>query len=59
MTTGPLKGSSTETPSILDLQRLALEKALTSLDLDAPQSATSCNSKSCNYTHPTAEEVEA
>lgn len=52
MTTGPLEGSSTQPPSILDLQRLALEKALSSLDLDAAQSCTSCNSKSCNFENP-------
>lgn len=52
MTTGPLEGSPTQAPSILDLQRLALEKALASLDLDAAQSCTSCNSNSCNFRPP-------
>jgi hypothetical protein len=51
---GSSKGSPTvsELPTVLELQRMALQKALSSLELAAPQSVTSCNTGSCNH-HPT------
>jgi hypothetical protein len=42
------QGSSKEPPTILELQKMALQRALSTLDLDAAQSCTSCNSNSCN-----------
>jgi hypothetical protein len=52
MTSGSQEGSSTQPPSILELQRMALNKALETLDLEAAQSCTSCNSNSCNFRPP-------
>jgi hypothetical protein len=41
--------SSKESPTVLELQRIALHKALSTFDLDAAvQSCTSCQSNTCN-----------
>ena len=40
--------------SVLELQRMALRRALLNVDLEAVNSCSSCNTGSCN-SHPAAE----
>jgi hypothetical protein len=41
-------GSAQRPSNVLELQRMALERAISSLDLEAAQSCTSCGTGSCN-----------
>jgi hypothetical protein len=49
--TSSSSGSARQPSDVLELQRMALAKAISSLDLDATQSCSSCNSESCNGPH--------
>ena len=52
------KGDEAGKPaSVLELQRMVLDRALANLDLDAAQSCTSCNSNSCNFRPPVVQEA--
>jgi hypothetical protein len=46
--TSTSSGSGQKPSDVLELQRMALAKAISSVDLDAAQSCTSCNTNSCN-----------
>jgi hypothetical protein len=46
------QASATEASTVLELQRMALQRVLSAVDLEAVQSCTSCTSGSCNFRPP-------